>query len=220
MLAFGSVGTLVVTFYRLVMVPRREQETKNRKEVFAPIVDQIESTARWVGDFTAKGVCDTLSLQVQPWVSKIDQVPRELREPLKDITAGLKEYCDWMSASSRTVESITYNYLLDHPEFPQEYDTRGMGKLRDKLVTVCFVPILQDRKITRSLLQDSDPRFWDTVQACQSKGRLDGILQLLDDLRSHSSIENARKARDNFLRVENELAAKVRKEWLREPALG
>jgi hypothetical protein len=141
-------------------------------------------------------------------------VPKKLRDPLKDAVAMLTEYCDWMIASRHAVESSTFDYLLNHREFPQEFDTKGMGRLKDKLVTICLVPILQDKKITRSLLQDTDPGFWDAVQNCQSKGRLDGILQRLDELRVHSSIENARNARGSFLRIGNVTARRIRKECL------
>ena len=163
-LAIGSIGSLLITFYRWVYYPYTERIEKTKENIYKPLHSIVEKLVYSVQNYNDDICAQTYDF----WKREKKNIPQQLYMELENIfEKRYKEYCSWRKEIEYYIKFMIYFYVDRHfKDLKEEYAHLGYGSLQDALHYSLLIPILKGYEINLTWFKEHDPELWKNLERC------------------------------------------------------
>lgn len=195
---------LLTQYYSRVHVPRRKDKEQKREQIYKPIIRNV--------DALVEAVKEKKEFREQfNWKTVEGKVSRELYKKLQKLFEEKVDiYHKWLK-HNRDFIRFQGSFYLDSslPELEGEFRKLGAGKLEYELYNSIITSLLQGKKITLKLLEDSKPDFFHNLAKCPNHKELKKLLDWLNE--DTPAMESLREAEQDLLKYADELKIELKK---------
>jgi len=208
--AIGSIGSLIVTFYRWVYCRHKDKVAKEREEIYKPLREDVQALTDSVKNFENER-CEQPPVFWKTIEGKVSSKFYGRLEELFEKKFG--EYCNWLKASEALIRYKIYFYMGTHLRgLGEEFKNLGVGVLEYKLYGSLLLPILRGESMSPSWFKEHDPSLYEEIEKCPRSKDIRSLLNWLNE--REPCIETLRRIRHDLMgqaeKVKNEVNRKIR----------
>ena len=187
--SFGTIGTLVITFYRWYWVPRRARIERERTEIYRPLHEHVGYLLRYVTEHNYEGI----KQNARSWDAKRKTAAPRINKILDEFLDTLDEYYDWFVATRSWISLLVIESCLRWTSELGEYVAqRSKGiPFTQELVQTITPAMINGVRIKKSWVNDNTDLYEKTTS--QSEKALDRVFNDIDRVsQSHFELDRLR----------------------------
>ena len=206
-LAIGSIGSLIVTFYRWVYCPHKEKIAREKEEIYKPLYRDIEILTKSVKNFEEERCGQHFPF----WKTLEGKASSDLYSKLEELfEKRFREYCSWLKASQNFIRYTIYFYVDMHlRKLDEEFKNLGVGSFEYKLYSSLVLPILYGESMSLAWFKEHDLSLWEDIEKCPHSKDIRNLFKWLKE--HNPCIESVRESRKDLIKLAENLKDELKR---------